>query len=485
MACMMTYCYKASASKLLPFVHRFVIITMCTYNQSKETRCLIMKKILIISYLFAPMATIGAVRWTKIAKYLTQMGYDISVLTTSARAAEDELLVRDARHIGRIIRIDHKDSRFDSTVYYTDAQKAKATAGAPQKKSLVRRIKDAVWKSRLLKYPISVHVARNTDRRSIDFAEQAKKYISEQMDMTAFDAVICTYGPASGAMLACWIKKKYPDIPVIMDFRDPMANHFVPQPYYGKYKRIQKKTCMTADRVIAVTEDLGASICPGSLAGKCSVIPNGYDPEDFAGLQPTTTDKYAFVYTGAIYKDFADFSPLFTVLRELASEGEIDLGDIAVHYIGRNGAIIEDQAAACNMSSVIINHGTLPREQTLSWQKGARYLLLTIWNNKNDGGYRPGKLLEYMASGRPVIGLVNGDAGNSILRRTVEQGGFGIAYESVTAQEDIRTLREYILSDYRRWKQGLEPELSPDTEYIDSFGYPHIAEQVAGLIEKI
>ena len=38
------------------------------------------KTILLISYYFAPQNAIGAVRPTKLAKYLTRMGYEVTVL---------------------------------------------------------------------------------------------------------------------------------------------------------------------------------------------------------------------------------------------------------------------------------------------------------------------------------------------------------------------------------------------------------------------
>ncbi len=448
-----------------------------------------MKKLLVVSYLFAPTSVIGAIRWTKMSKYLSRMGYEIDVITTSAKVPEDKLLIRDIENSPNInvIRIDHKDHKYDQTVYYKDTQTAAAVKQAAQsgKKLLSRQIKDAIWHCRLLSGITSVYVASQDYGRQTDFASQAEKYIAEKLDMSQYSAIICTYGPTGGTLLALWLKKNYPDIPLIMDFRDPMYSPSVPQPYRGIYRRLQNSACAAADRVIAVTDDLHSRICGGSDNGRCLVIPNGYDPEDFADVTPTVSDKYSIVYTGAIYKDHADFSPLFKALRELSESGDVSLDDIVIDYIGRNGAVLEEQASAHSMAHIVTNHGVLPRTQTLSWQRGARQLLLTIWNNKSDGGYRPGKLLEYMASGRPVIGLVSGDAGQSVLRRTIEDGRFGIAYENASGEADYAALRDYILSDYRRWKQGLEPQISPDSDYIDSFGYPDLARQVSDVIETL
>lgn len=448
-----------------------------------------MKKLLVVSYLFSPASVIGAIRWTKMSKYLSRLGYSIDVITTSAMVPEDNLLIRDMQQSSNIniIRINHRKHQFDQTVYYRDAQTAAQTKEAAEtgKKSVMRRLKDAVWRCRVLNGLTSRYVASQDYGRSKDFAVEARKYIRKSLNMNQYAAIICTYGPTGGTLLAKWLKQNYPDIPLIMDFRDPMFSPFVPQPYRSTYSHLQRDICNAADRIIAVTDDLEDRICTGSgLREKCSVIPNGYDPEDFAEIEPKCSDKYSIVYTGAIYKEHADFSPLFDALRELSAADAVQLENIVIDYIGYSGAVLEKQAAAHGFSDMIINHGPLPRRQTLAWQRGARQLLLTIWNQKNDGGYRPGKLLEYMASGRPVIGLVSGDTGNSVLRRTIEQGRFGIAHEGASAQADSAALRQYIADDYSRWKQGLEPELSPDSSYISSFGYPALAARVAALIEE-
>ena len=50
----------------------------------------------MVSYYFAPQNTIGAVRPTKLAKYLTRMGYDVTVICGAGmNAAKDPTLAHD------------------------------------------------------------------------------------------------------------------------------------------------------------------------------------------------------------------------------------------------------------------------------------------------------------------------------------------------------------------------------------------------------
>ena len=65
------------------------------------------KRILIISYYFAPQNAIGAVRPTKLAKYLARMGHEVTVLCgPGMNGRRDPTLERDLRELKdvRVIR---------------------------------------------------------------------------------------------------------------------------------------------------------------------------------------------------------------------------------------------------------------------------------------------------------------------------------------------------------------------------------------------
>lgn len=448
-----------------------------------------MKKLLVISYLFAPISVIGAIRWTKMSKYLSRMGYEVDVITTSAKAPEDALLIRDSRDVSRIIRIDHKNHRYDHTVYYKDMQTAALLKEAAKtgKKPLSRRLKDAVWRCAPLKKVFSVYVGGQDYGRAKDFAAQAQKYIKENLNMADYSAAICTFGPASGTLLALWLKKNYPDLPLIMDFRDPMITRSSPPIFSQIYGRLQKKVCKKADHLICVTEGYYPHICGNSYTDKRYVVSNGYDPEDCGEITKIDEPKYSFAYTvgsGGMYGGRADFRPFYAALAELIDEGIMDKNDLVFHHIGNDGERMRAQAAEFGLDDIVINHGRVPRSEALAWQHSVRHLSLAVWNHKDDSGIFPGKLLEYMNSGSPMIGIVNGEIGGSNLRTVVETGRFGIVYESASHEADSKALRQYLAADYARWKQGLGPDYQPNTDYINSFSYPALAARIAEIIEE-
>lgn len=445
-------------------------------------------KILILSYLFAPASVIGAVRWTKLSKYLAGLGYEVDVLTTSAKVPEDKLLAQDMDGAVNIIRIDHKNPKYAQTVYYKDQQTAAQIKANNGKRSLSRRVKDAIIHSRLFRKPMAVYSSAQSYGRAVDFAGQVQKYVKDELDMTRYDAVICTYGPTCGAIMGIWFKKNYPDIPLIMDFRDPMVSSDYPFPYYQIYARLQKKACKAADRIVIVSDGFYSRICGDKYREKTLTITNGFDPRDFEDIQKIDEARYSFVCTvgsGGLYGGKADYSPLFRALAELSESGDIDRKDVVFHHIGNDRETMLAQAEKYNIGDIIEYHGRVPRAESLAWQRGMRHIVIATENYVNEHGRLPGKLLEALNSGSPIIGLVSGDMSGSTMKGILERGRLGITYENATAEQDYTALKAYLAEDYRRWKQGEPAAYEPDREYIDSFSYPEQAKRVASVINGI
>lgn len=441
-----------------------------------------MKKLLIVSYFFAPVAKIGAVRWTKLAKYLNETGkYDIDIITGDYECAEDKLLAADLDKVGNVIRIPHSDSRFSLVGAGSSNVKTK---NAQIKIGFAGRIKMLLKKNRFVLNAIQKDLTKRDYERSFDFYNQAIKHIEETGGLAKYNAVISSFGPLADTLIAIWIKDNYPSLPLIMDFRDAMNVESLRKPYKKIYNDFQNEICDKADAIVLVTKGIADSFDNISKDKPFEIITNGYDTADFPSVSTEKSDKFLMSYTGTLYDGKANFTPLFQMLSELSSDGLIDLNDVEVRYAGVQFNQLYAQASTHNMQHILTDLGFIQREDAISLQHSSRILLLGTWNTAESHGFLSGKFLEYSASGTPVAAFIAGDVGQSEMRLTIERGNFGAAYEEANKETDYAAMKQYILDEYNAFKNGTA-SFCPDKDLINGFNYVNLAAKFDNLITEL
>ena len=427
-----------------------------------------MKKILILSYNFAPRQTVGVIRPTKLAQALAEAGNEVDVvcvkpfgkLDHSFDAALEKLNIT---YIDKII-VEEKAA--------PAAPKA-PTAPAPQTKKKKTLIQKAKTEAR--------EILKIT--RSVGFAKAFEKLVkADKEKYSSYDACISSYGPIASHLCGLVMKKHCPKVKWIADFRDPMVVNLTTPLTKGYRSRLQDKVCRKADRLVAVSNGYAERIFGEKYKAKSSVIYNGFDRNDvdIKGIEPD--GRFSFTYLGALYGGKRDIRPLFDVLKELCDEGSIDKNDVVINYGGNNLHILKDQAAQFGLEDRITDHGMLPRAKSLELQASSRHLIHATWNEQGEKGVFPGKFLEYIMMGRSIISLVSGDIPESEVTLVVQQAGLGVTYEEVTKESDRKALKEYILCDYNNFKAGKAPALNIDPNEVNRFDFTNVAKQIEELI---
>lgn len=421
-----------------------------------------MKKILILAYRYPPQSGIGSVRPSKLVKYLTADGYSPDVISVCHGSAPDD----------GVIRIPH--GRLAEKLLSRRRTPAAPQAGeSPRRKSPVSAVKKSVH-NLIYHYYIS-----------IDYYLNFKKYYrSHRFDFEKYDVVLSTALPAAVIFCAQYLKKKLPRVRWICDFRDPLV---CPEQFPRWENRInrflQNRACKKADTVVTVSEGFFARICSECFSDKSYIIPNGFDREDIAEISSVPDTGFSFAYTGVLYGSKRDLSPLFTALNELCSEGKIDIDDISLLYAGTEGTIFKNAAEKSGLGGCVTDLGLVSREESIKLQRSSRFLILATWNTPAEQGVFPGKILEYMVCERPVIALVSGSEPNSEVTKAVERLGLGISCEQARSG-DFTKLKEYLLSEYHRFKNGLFPDFSPDRDAVENYSWERLVKKFEYIIEK-
>ncbi|MBL4806168.1 MAG: glycosyltransferase [Rhodobacteraceae bacterium] len=372
------------------------------------------KKLLIIAYYFPPIGGAGAQRPTKFAKYLSQDGWSVTVLTKEG--------------IDRENRWEPEDHSFSGDF----------VAGRGEI-SIVRIPDEPHFKGQF-----AIDALKNW---SIAAGKAAAKLMKEE----TYGAVLITMSPFSLIHAAEEIKKAT-NVPVFLDLRDPwILDGWTPQKSYLHWKinfNRMRRAFQNADGVIANTRESGALFLrnfPSLDADKFCVIENGFDVEDFSNepiprtLDGEKSETFTLVFSGslctqpsldffnpkAVLKYLLRYSPekietsgrtlihLLKAVEILKARGE-KLGEILrIECLGlstdRDRKIVDSSA----VGHIVTFFGYVPHDQAVVKVKQADALFLPLHGAKAGRRSRivPGKTYEYLATGRPILGcLPEGDA---------------------------------------------------------------------------
>lgn len=416
-----------------------------------------MKKILILSYYYKHKNAMASIRAIKLAKYLSQSGCDVTVLTSNQQdtwtknyltpCPDSQITEIYAPEVKRWTRVkgylDHRKKVGQARISNQASVDSKHTSPIQNTKPSVKvRLKS------YLSWQFYFNVAKQED---ICMFKGLKKAFQEEQ-LSQFDTVIATYPTYGAFLMGIWLKKHGYCRQLIADFRDPLYNPgFRNRKQEADYDlKCLRKILNTADRVVCVSKGIADGILQEvhGFHKPVNIITNGFDPDDVVQTNiQTDFDKTRihFVYTGTLYHGKRCVDMLASVLKELIAEEKIAVDSFAFEYAGPDFQELVAQLKLYGLEQSAVDHGFVSREESIAMQKAADALLLLTWNEKAYQGVVPGKLFEYMGIGKvPIIALVTGDVVNSEVSQIIKASKTGCACEAATP-DDILQLKEYVL----------------------------------------
>lgn len=402
-------------------------------------------RILIISYHFAPQNLIGAVRATKLAKYLQRMGHEVTVLCGEGlepwrvdptlerdmRELHDVHVVREVNYLREIKR------RKRSGEGASGGGSAGASGGAAGRRGVVARAANTVYLSLGVMADISFRLRVGRELKRLN---------------GAYDAVFSSYSPLSVCGAARAAKRRGLARKWIADFRDEASASLRIMNWYRN--RCLRAAKTEADIVTAVSGGLFEQM---GLHGR--VLSNGFDREDMPAPERGDARRFRAVYCGQFImgrKGVAgrDLTPCLRALAALVERGEIKPDEIELVYAGGEGGSFRAQAEGADLGSAVIDLGPVSRERSLALQGGADMLMLASRNDAGLTGVLTGKLFEYLMAGKPIACCVSGALPQSELRRVLGETGAGFCYEEACAQKDAPEMLEWLSGVIRAWRAG-------------------------------
>ena len=218
--------------------------------------------------------------------------------------------------------------------------------------------------------------------------------------------VYSSFRPLADHYIAYRLKKEFPQLIWIADFRDlPVdrnrENVFFPGWQDRRYRDIFEK----ADFLITVSEGLRKRLL--DYHDHVLVVRNGMR-RLFLPDNPTLPDAFTITYTGSLYPKLQDPSAFFASLRELISSGQLPENEVRLVYAGKDHRIWNGYLREYGLEAISVVRGKVSLTESIRLQHESHVNLLLTWSGPHSGGVLTGKLSEYLAAGRPVLCLVNG-----------------------------------------------------------------------------
>ena len=360
--------------------------------------------ILIICYCYPPDPGPRAYRWSAIAEYWAAQGDTVHVISARKQGAPEEEILNGV-HVHRVGGAVTENLRLRlQRGKKQDAGTTVAPGGAPLSGTgqLFKAIHDVTWKK--------VYWPDSTCLWFFPARTMALKLCSE----ITFDAVISSSTPYTGHLVGRAVKQAHPKLPWTVDIGDPFSFGQPPwnnvRLFKGLNHRSERAVLNLADSVsvtVASCKNAYEEKFPG-IASKISVIPPLFSGEVNTHDKSTPAKGCQLVFTGSLYRDIRNPAYLLELLAGVFAQAP----DTQAHFYGRlNDCADLFEGPLQKFPNNLFVHGLVTRAAAAHALDDAT-ILINIANRTRH--QLPSKLVDYMASGKPIINMISIEDDNSL-----------------------------------------------------------------------
>lgn len=429
------------------------------------------KKILIITYYWPPAGGPGVQRWLKFAKYLPDFGWKPIIYTPENPSYPllDETLMKDVPENIEMVRTKIWEP-------YQLAEKLNKS----NKKFKAGQFdvgKNQSWKSKL-----SIWVRGNffiPDAR-VFWVKPSVTFLEKYLKENKIDTIVTSGPPHSLHLIGLGLKNKMPDLKWVADFRDPWTEIS----YYKhlkltkssdkKHRQLESAVFKNADITLATSYTDAENF--RKAGGNAFCITNGYDESDSGkkakGQNLQNGQAFTLSYIGVL-EQLRNPENLWKALDELIEENAEFAADFKLKFVGRIDDKILQSIENSSLKNHILNLGYLAHGKAVEEMQNSDMLLITNFPNEASKGIIPGKIFEYLASGKQILSFGPDKADVAkILEET--QAGKHFSYQ------DTENIKKFILEKYELWKND---SLIENTQHIEQFSRKNLTQQLTEVLK--
>jgi glycosyltransferase involved in cell wall biosynthesis len=337
------------------------------------------RRVLIVAYYFPPIGGIGSIRASSFAKHLPEFGWEATVLAPAdtPHPADGSLEVGGVP----IVRTRSLEvSRVGGRPATSATASPRAARSAPSR-----------WLRQLAKQLIFPDT-------QIGWYPAAAANGVRLLRERPFDIVFSSAFPITGHLVA-WTLKRRSSLPWVAEFRDPWSD----DPEF----RLRARAALRLERAIAAAAD--AVVLPNQTFAEyyrhrwgveAAVIGHGSD----TAFPPAVArhDPPVLAHVGSYYRDRQSLDTLWSALAEMRRRGE---AIPRLQWVGTSSDVACAELERYGLGDILDVRGFVSHSDALSVMSEAAGLVACdfVASGPLSLGTTPAKLLEYLASGVPII----------------------------------------------------------------------------------
>jgi len=270
-------------------------------------------------------------------------------------------------------------------------------------------------------------------------------------------------------------------VPWIADFRDPWTRMFyfkhlsLSEHSQRAHARMEASVLDAASRVVAVSP-LVQEDFRQMTSTEVELITNGFDAEDFAKYPENAGQggKFTLLHAGLFASDGNPLT-LWDALKEIV-ESDPEFADrFSLTLCGKTDTKVLDSICAAGLDDFLDNLDYLPHNEVVEQMKNASVLMLPLRREPEYRATLPGKLFEYLASRRPVLGIGQTDGAMASILKTT---GAGCTFD----WEEKDKIKDWIKDAFRKYLLG---ELVSNDADLSAYSREPLAGKYASLLESV
>ncbi len=397
-------------------------------------------RLLVIAYYFPPMGLSGVLRVSKFCKYLrTLYGWDVTVLTVGdvGYFAYDYSLLEEVLESGIVVE---RTRTLDPLSLF----RKKGTIALPRAGR--RRFLSGIS-----------HTFLQPDNK-IGWKRFALRRAEELLSQSHFDVILSSAPPFTSFLIGAELQRRH-GIPLVVDYRDPWLEnvaYYFATPMHRRYAAsLEAAVLKRAEGVVVVNRRIKEQLVaryPFLTHESVHIIPSGYDPADFKAAS-----RFPLERSGRFRITFSGISDVhqtpktfFGALAKLFARRPDLRDEIEVVFVGSFHASYHKMAHAMGVASSIVATGYVDHTEAI------RYLFASdvLWLSAVDPAVTPGKVHEYIGTGKPILALCP----PGVLRQVLREYGAAVSLDVSDVDGVTAALATYV----EQWRAGTLPKGNAD-----------------------